>query len=212
MPSLADIKRAGTTVRIACELQELKFRDAPYAEFVALISKAISYSVSSIVSQKNVLQNLNEDQLTAFVISPLKAMMFDIAHERNIGGKCDISIVGYSEYLWLAEAKIFSSYGKLLGGYRQLLRRYATGLPNQDRGAMLIYMYRSGKAKDRMAKWAKYLLQSEQDVTVAWESSRIEFTSSQDHSGSGLPFIANHIPVILYHVPTDTIKPPKRIG
>lgn len=209
--SVEQMQVAPLTIKVAFELQMQKFNDGSYDDFVRLIDKAIDYSTKKMAEAKNIVVGMDEDQLTNLLLSPLIAMSFDASHSKNVGGNCDVVINGHNDYLWLGEAKIFSAYGKILGGYRQLTSRYSTGLPGQDRGSMIIYMTEHGDAKTRMREWASYLATSKIDVSLELDVTKpLEFGSKQPHVGSGLPVHVRHIPVVLYHAPTDTQKPPKR--
>ncbi|MBD8737773.1 hypothetical protein [Sphingomonas sp. CFBP 13706] len=209
--SVAQIEDAPPSIRIALTLQMQKFHKKPYSEFVDLIHEAVYFSISRMSAAKNITAGMDEDQLTNLLLTPLATMAFDASHSKNVGGNCDIVVNGHSEYIWLAEAKKFSSYSKLLGGYRQLVNRYSTGLQNQDHGSLLIYMVSHGNAKKRMLEWEAYLTDVEAGISTKREVTRpLEFDSTQEHAGSGLPIYVRHTPVILYHVPTDTQKAPPR--
>jgi hypothetical protein len=210
--SLANLENGPESLQISLELQMQKFYKRSYLDFVDLIHKALNFSISLMAAAKNITLGMDEDQLTHDLLLPLIGMAFDVTHSTNVGGNCDIVVTGHSSYLWLGEAKVFSSYGKLLGGYRQLADRYSTGLPNQDHGAVIVYMVTHGNAKNRMQEWEEYLKVSETGVKTTRTKERpLEFSSVQDHQGTGLPIYVQHVPVVLFHVPTDVKKPPTRI-
>lgn len=209
--SLSNLEDGPQSIQMAIELQMQRFYKRPYSDFVSLIDRALDYSVGLMAAAKNITPGMDEDQLTHDLILPLVSMAFDATHSENVGGNCDIVVKGHSGYMWLGEAKIFSSYGKLLGGYRQLTARYGTGLANQDHGAVIVYMVTHGNAKGRMTEWEEYLKTSEPNVQTGRQDGKpLEFSSTQDHPGSGLPIYVRHIPVVLYHVPTDVQRPPPR--
>lgn len=210
--SLAYLENGPETLQIAVELQMQKFYKRPYGDFVGLIRKALDFSITLMAAAKNITPGMDEDQLTHDLLLPLIGMAFDATHSTNVGGNCDIVVAGHSSYLWLGEAKVFSSYGKLLGGYRQLAGRYSTGLANQDHGAVIVYMVTHGNAKERMREWEDYLKFAEIGVkTIRTKERPLEFSSVQDHQGTGLPMYVQHFPVVLFHAPTDIKKPPARI-
>lgn len=188
-----------------------------YDEFSDLIETALNYSVGEMVKAKNIInpasQNkdqMDEDQLTLTLSGPLKGMGFDISHSKNVGGNCDISVEGDSEMLWLGEAKIYSNYGKLMGGFQQLCDRYASGMPNQTRGALLIYFF-SGQVSTVMQNWRKYVEESrEKLVANDVANNPMQFRTSEPHGATQISLNVLHMPVPLMHDPTDVAAPPKR--
>ncbi|MGL5837024.1 MAG: hypothetical protein ACRCY3_00820 [Sphingorhabdus sp.] len=188
-----------------------------YDEFSDLIQTAINYSIGEMVKEKNIINpagklksRMNEDQLTLMLSKPLKGMGFDISHSKNIGGNCDISIEGASEMLWLGEAKIYTSYGKLMGGFQQLCDRYATGMPNQTNGAMLFYFF-NGKVAGIMKSWRRYLEKTRAKLAAADVDGHVlQFRTTEPHAATEALLTILHMPVPLMHEPTDILPAPKR--
>ena len=155
-PSWAQLEFAAKTTPDRVRLQLMR-GVANYAEFSNLIETAINFSIGEMVKEKNIINpagelksRLDEDQLTLMLSKPLKGMGFDISHSKNIGGNCDVSIEGNSEMLWLGEAKIYSGYGKLMGGFQQLCDGNAE--PNQRRNAILFFQWESREHNEMLAQ------------------------------------------------------------
>lgn len=188
-----------------------------YDEFSDLIESALNYSVGEMVKAKNIINpagklknRMDEDQCTLMLSNPLKGMGFDISHSKNVGGNCDISIEGNSEMLWLGEAKIYSGYGKLMGGYQQLCDRYATGMPSQTRGALVVYFF-DGKVGEVMKKWREYLNQAREKLAANDVAENpLQFQTDEPHGATEIMLKVLHMPVPLIHEPTDIDPPPKR--
>jgi hypothetical protein len=106
-----------------------------------IVEAAIDYIVQEMVKSRQAHQDKSEDELTISIVGNLKSMGFRATHDTQYGGHCDIVLEARDEFLWMAEAKKHSSYGWLLEGMKQLTTRYLTGLPGQDAGDLLIYLY-----------------------------------------------------------------------
>ncbi|WP_430427872.1 hypothetical protein [Parasphingorhabdus sp.] len=199
-----------TSRQFTLELMELEYVEDGYSSFVNLIERALDFAAQDMSKNKNILIDQTEDQLTYAMLAMLRGMSFNASHSKNNGGNCDIVIESGLSMTWLGEAKKFtSSYGKLLGGYRQLADRYATGLPNQLSGGEIIYMY-GADAKTMLDNWRDYLAQ-QNGINVEHDKDKpLEFRSTQKHQGSGLQISIRHTPIVLHHQPTDTQKAPPR--
>lgn len=209
--TLRELISAGTGAELLVAYQLFKKFNQPYSTFVEIVNRALDYSSTMMSIDKNILSGMNEDQLTTLLLAPLKTIAIDACHDSNVGGHCDISINGGRGMLWLGEAKIFSAYGTILGGYQQLVARYSTGLPNQNNGGLVIYM-KGQNAKNMIGQWKEYLTQTEPTTEIKVDAERpLEFWSECEHSGSGLSIYVRHFPVVLYHNPVDQLAKPKRI-
>lgn len=113
--------------------------------------------------------------------------------------------------LWLGEAKIFTDYKKLMGGFQQLSDRYATGMPNQTHGGIIIYLF-SDNIASRMQTWREYLEDARNGILIeSVEKNPLQFISTEPHRATQQDLVIRHVPVPLYHKPTDSVAPPKRI-
>lgn len=217
-PSWSQVNQAiNTTQRqISRELELLSNETDRYQKFVALIERAINFSVTKMVSSKNIIagkggnNRMDEDQLTLLLSSPLLGMGFDITHSTNVNGNCDIHVVGPEDFLWLGEAKVFSSYAKLMGGFQQLSDRYATGLSHHSRGGMIIYAF-GEKVLSMMSDWGAYLLEVRDGLKMeAVKDQPLQFRTTELHRATEQPIVVCHMPVPLLHQPTDSLPAPQR--
>lgn len=183
-----------------------------YPKFVELVERALVYSLGRMVASKNIIsKNQTEDQLTLILSGPLLGMGFDISHSTNQGGHCDIVIEGDDEMLWLGEAKIYTDYGKLMGGHQQLVDRYASGLPDQLNGGIIIYMF-GEKVATMMRQWRKYLEDVRTDLKSEDIASQpLQFRTIEPHRATEQFLSVRHLVVPLHHDPTDSKAPPQRL-
>jgi len=106
-----------------------------HAAFVNCIHRAIDLVLARMAENPELRKDLSEDQLTVDVVSMLRMIDIDAAHESKVGGHVDIVVRGPNNYLWLAEAKKYKGgYEWIYKGFQQLNTRYSTGLAGQDRG------------------------------------------------------------------------------
>jgi hypothetical protein len=212
-PTWAELEAAANTTpkRIRFELQQMPYTGATYDKFVQLVERGLDYSSRKMVAAKNILNDdMSEDQLTYALSAPLLGMGFDISHSTNQGGHCDIVIEGDYEALWLGEAKKYTGYGKLMGGYQQLVDRYASGLSAQLNGGMIIYMF-AAQAASMMSEWRQYL----EDARTGLRSENIEgqslqFRTVEAHKATEQDLTVRHFIIPLFHEPTDRKPPPPR--
>ncbi|WP_202758394.1 hypothetical protein [Delftia acidovorans] len=113
---------------------------ASYDEFVEVLYRDLDSCVRMIEEDPKVRQDDSEDRLSTEIISMLRSMNYQAAHDELIGGHSDIVVRGERGYLWVGEAKIHTSYEKVMDGFDQLNSRYLRGTPNADQGALVIYI------------------------------------------------------------------------
>lgn len=216
-PSWAEREAAANTPQkqISLALEKLSLNDS-YDAFVLIIEDAVKFSISHLVKQKNVIAGkggnkpLDEDQLTFALSSVLTGLGFSVSFSKNVGGNCDLIIEGPNDYIWIAEAKIFSSYSKLLGGFRQLCDRYSTGLRTHSKGALIIYMF-GEKVKSMMSEWSNYLIETRKGIVIDMiDEDNLTFRSTEPHRATEIEIQTKHIAVPLLHQPTDVQKAPRR--
>lgn len=180
----------------------LMFVDS-YEEQVSIVNDAIDYCIKDLVVSKHHRKDDGEDRLTVDIVSILKAMGFQASHDTDVGGHCDVVIVGKNDFLWLGEAKIHKSYDWDFQGLQQLSTRYSTGLVGQDHGGLILYTWNKN-SKEMMDKWAAHLVASKPDLTIETCSRNpLVRNSVHDHPATGLPFYVRHTPVSLYFSPQD---------
>ncbi len=215
-PSWAQLDFAAKTTPEKIRL-ELMRGVTLYEKFSDLIETALNYSIGEMVKAKNIINpasqkkdRMDEDQLTLTLSGPLKGMGFDISHSTNVGGNCDIVVEGGSEMIWIGEAKIYSDYGKLMGGFQQLCDRYSSGMPNQNRCGMLIYFF-AGQVAHVMEEWRKYVGDAREHLTsIDVAGNTLQFRTSEPHGATQVALNVLHMAVPLMHEPTDVAAPPKR--
>ena len=202
--------RARTTPqKLGLDLAVAHLAPDPYATFVELVNRGLLWSATQLASNKNIVQGMNEDQLTTLLLAPLLGAGFAGYHDANFGGHCDIYIEFDDERVWLGEAKIHSDYGTLYGGFQQLAERYSTGLEGQDRGGFIVYIFNKN-AGSVMKTWLEYLGANFDGLTSTYDVQSLVGQTIHPHVGSGRPLSVVHYPVALHHKPTDVNPPPRR--
>lgn len=167
-----------------------------HATRVALIDRALDIACNNLVASRHLKQDHSEDALTVELVAALKYMNMDATHDTDVGGHSDIVVRAKDEFLWVAEAKIHSSYVKLLGGFDQLATRYSTGMPGQQDGGMIIYCF-GRDAVSVMNAWLDHLGVNRPDVTVE-SGSGLCRNSHHKHPGAGSTFRVRHRILPLY--------------
>jgi len=124
-------------------------------------------------------------------------------HDVKIGGHTDISVAMRDDFLWIAEAKHWKGQAWIFKGFRQLLTRYATGMPGQDHGAIIIYFLQEGPA-DLMGKWKSALSRRAKLTGMIEEVDELRFNSAHPHRGTGRTFNVKHFGVPLFFQPEDS--------
>ncbi|HWX50529.1 MAG TPA: hypothetical protein VNZ61_20985 [Roseomonas sp.] len=185
----------------------LQWAFAPnHAARVLLVEQAIDHIAQTLTRTRHLRQHKSEDLLTVDFVDRLVDMGFSASHDNDVGGHCDIVIDGREGFLWLGEAKIHSSYKWLYKGFQQLTTRYSSGLPGQDVGGLLIYLY-NRNALEMMKAWREHLATERSDIKIEQcEANPLVFRSSHTHEVSGLPYTVRHVPVPLYFAPDDKIR------
>jgi len=202
--------RARTTgQKLSLDLAVLYLDPNPYHKFIELVQRGMVWTTREMARNKNIVDGMSEDQLTMLLLAPLTGAGFAAYHDVNVGGHCDIYVEYDDELIWLAEAKIHSSYGYLYKGFCQLADRYSTGLAGQDEGGLVIYIF-NDNAKAVMEAWLKYLGGNCPTIKVEFDSETLVGRTEHLHSGSGRLMKISHFPTVLHHKPSDTLPTPKR--
>lgn len=103
----------------------------------------------------------------------------------------------------------------LLKGTAQLLHRYSTGKPNQNHGALIIY-HSCKDVQNKLKDWKSFLDTSTKDIKYRNIRKRLGttaitckiddelyFNSIHTHEIYGQEYNMWHVPVVLYHNPSD---------
>ncbi|WP_207460797.1 hypothetical protein [Azospirillum sp. SYSU D00513] len=173
-----------------------------YHDFLEALHLALDSAVAKLCEGRHVLKGQNENQLTFHITTALSHMGFDATFDTAVNGHCDITVKDARGYLWLGEAKIHKgSYDWLFEGYNQLVTRYASGLPNQDGGGLLIYTFKD-RADQMMTRWAAHITKKQKGLTSSQCSlNRMCFFTEGVQEATGIPMKVRHIPVPLYFRP-----------
>jgi hypothetical protein len=172
-----------------------------YEAFASAVEDAVEWAVQQMHRNPQAKQNLSEDQLTLEIVTNLKAMSFNASHDALIGGHGDIVVEGNNSYLWIGEAKIYSSYSWLLAGFDQLSTRYSTGSNGETRGGLIIYI-KKPLINKIMSTWRARLKAARACVSIEeCKENPLAFFSRHPHQRTGLDFRIRHIPVALHYAP-----------
>lgn len=167
-----------------------------------LVEEAIDWIAQEMTKTCHLRQEKGEDEISIDFVSMLKAMGFQASHDTQYGGHCDIIVEAKDEFLWIAEAKLHSSYAWLEKGMAQLSTRYSTGLEGQDCGEILVYTY-SARLDNIISEWAERLKVAIADITVEdVDKDKLTFLSVHVHEKTGRPFRVRHKGVTLHFAPT----------
>jgi hypothetical protein len=167
-----------------------------------LVEEAIDWIAQEMTKTCHLRQDKSEDEISIDFVSMLKAMGFQAAHDTQYGGHCDIIVEAKDDFLWIAEAKLHSSYAWLEKGMAQLSTRYSTGLEGQDCGEILVYTY-SPRLDKIMLEWGNRLKGSVDGIDVeVVDTDIMTFLSVHVHEKTGRPFRVRHKGVTLHFTPT----------
>ncbi|TIN95541.1 MAG: hypothetical protein E5Y06_12380 [Mesorhizobium sp.] len=180
-----------------------------YAARLAALQSAVDFACNLLEQHKHKKQGaekkgLSEDEITLQICEMLEMAGFQIAHDAEIGGHCDIVVKGRDLFLWLAEAKKHDSYDWLDKGFQQLSTRYSTGTMGQDHGEVLVYCY-TKDAKNMLLKWREELQAHNASLktTDSSTANALVFHSTHKHASSGLDFHVRHKAIALHWDPKD---------
>jgi hypothetical protein len=202
MPTIEQLRvQANRTVpgKIAFQLSMWDFNKPTYEQWVTLVEEAVYYQLTGMSQRRSDFHDLDEDALSSFVTHGLNCLRLTAKGEK-INGNTDIT-VSYDDFIWLAEAKLGDDVNKIYGGYLQLTKRYATGIPNQSSGGMLLYCTNQS-SKAVLAGWRAAL-----DAQVPHSNSRlfnnITFRSSDRSEATELDLEIMHYAFPLWHNPQE---------
>ncbi len=174
-----------------------------HAQRLAQVEAAIDWIAQEHSKTRQHRFDRDEDALTTDIITDLKAMGFAASHDQDYGGHSDIVIEARDEFLWLGEAKIHRDYDWLLKGFQQLDTRYATALPGQDTGGIIIYC-KAERIDQIMDRWCERLSEKRPDVDIEnCPNNSLIRRSCHIHQRTGLFFRVRHVPISLYFKPKD---------
>lgn len=173
-----------------------------HEEILKQLERALALAIGHLVKNRKYKQDQSEDALTTDIVSMLNMNGIPANHDVKIGGHTDISVEMRDGFLWIGEAKNWTGKAWIFKGFRQLMTRYATGLPGQDNGAILIY-FEQEKPSDLMSKWRTSLGKLTELTGDVVEANELQFNSAHPHKGTGRTFNVKHYGVPLYWNPED---------
>ncbi|RWN54139.1 hypothetical protein [Mesorhizobium sp.] len=198
-------KRANLTIHF--ELLEYWVGDPSPEALVSLIDRAIDECSTAMGQYPKEFDPQKEDQLTITLILQLSKYGFDVAHDATSGGHCDIVIKDAGGFLWLGEVKKVSGINNshLGGGFDQLMLRYATGLPAQDQGSLVIFC-NCPRIDEILKSWLDFLLKEYNDTSIVqYDDKNIFFKSNHKSEKTGRPYIVRHKPISVYFPPSHKV-------
>jgi hypothetical protein len=194
-------KRTGLSIHL--ELMEYWAGDPNPVELCSLIDQAVDQCAATMAMFPKEYDPQKEDQLTIALIVQLDKFGFNVSHDATSGGHCDIVIRDAGNFLWLGEAKKVSSVDNnwIAGGFDQLMVRYATGLPAQDSGSLIIFCNCS-RVDQILTSWKEYLLEKYDGVSIsAHDHDEIWYRSERISERTGRPYRVRHKPISVYFPP-----------
>ncbi|WGD29403.1 hypothetical protein AncyloWKF20_16740 [Ancylobacter sp. WKF20] len=201
--TLRDLKLMASQSTPAQIVLDLLCADSPSKQ-LSCVERGIDYAVQEMIKVPQLYQGMTEDQLTNSMMNFLSGLGLNPTHDTQIGGHCDIVIQLRGGFLWIGESKIHGSYDWLLKGFNQIDTRYSTGMPGQDSGDLIIFIFQQ-RIDHVIEKWVEKLQSERTDVTINHcQTDPNRRISTHLHQRTGLPFRVRHIPVSLYFSPRDT--------
>lgn len=174
-----------------------------HAQILEQLERALRLAINHLIRNRKYKQGSCEDALNTDIVAMLSMNGIPAQHDVKIGGHTDISVALRDDFLWIAEAKHWKGQAWIFKGFRQLLTRYATGMPGQDHGAIIIYFLQEGPA-GLMGKWKSALSRRAKLTGLIEEVHELQFNSSHPHRGTGRTFNVKHFGVPLFFQPEDS--------
>ena len=177
-PSIEDLKReADRTVvgRLHWAIQFWGFQRPAYQDWSDLVEDAVAHVLLSMAESRDDFDDLDEDALSSVLNVALRMLNLE-ASAKSVNGNCDV-VVELDTYKWLGEAKIAKDLSKVYHGYEQLTSRYATGMQDQTRGGMLLYVNHAN-AEVTLAGWRAALEEACPDCNA--RDGRVELSFASD--------------------------------
>lgn len=165
-------------------------------EYLSAVQRALKLSINEIAGNRRHRQGHSEDALNTELVSLMRFSGLSTFHDVKYGGHTDISIRLGDDFLWIAEAKIWSGCSWVFSGLKQL-GRYMSGLAGQRHGALIIYMFQSDAA-GLLDSWRIRLSKLSRTVMSIELCDALLFTSKHRHLTSGAYVDIEHIAVPLF--------------
>lgn len=179
-----------------------------YQEFIDIVNLAIDSCVNTMAKYPKELYEQSEDQLSIFMIGKLEGIGLRATHDTTSGGHCDIVIQEGNDLLWLGEAKRVTGKqnAHIEDGYLQLFSRYATGLPSQDHGGLIIFCC-CERIDQILESWKDHISVKRVGFELLnYDNDRIELHSQELHPKTGRNYNIRHKPISIYWHPQEREK------
>lgn len=204
---LHDLKRLLGDEVLECRIRmRLAANRDDYEGFVECLNEEIDRIFSAFQATPQRRSGDGEDRITDDLVVNLRTAGYDANHDQDSGGHVDVTVKA-GKLTWIGEAKIYYSVNNLFEGFLQLSTRYrpASGNFAHNKGGMLIYITNRPNAKVQMDAWRNHIKSRGIDGYEDWDCSRnaLAFHSKHTHEVTGYPFFIRHIPLLLYHQPSD---------
>ena len=163
----------------------------------------LEYCYGYLVTNRHLNKDHSEDALTIQIVGQLQIAGLWASHDTQVGGHCDIVVIGPDHFLWLAEAKIYGSYEKLRAGFLQLSTRYATGGYGQNHGELIIYC-RSPNALGTLEKWMDFVCETPEvrvEIVEKHTTDLLWFRTRHQSKNTGTDFCTRHRIVPMFWSP-----------
>lgn len=174
-----------------------------YDDFVEQLYDDMADAIISLQQDRHLYQKkeFGEDSISMALLTHLKALNYEAEHDPQHGGHCDLlvkSSVIKSE--WIGEAKLWKGEKYIEGGLDQLLTRYSTGVPSENKGAILVYV-KQENTKSKLDRWSEHLktVSSQKNIDLDSDVHPLRFDTTHQHPGSGLDYFVKHFFVMLNH-------------
>lgn len=153
-------------------------------------------ALAELVAQRRHKIGHSEDALNVEVVSLLRFSGIMANHDVKYGGHADISVKLGDDFLWIAEAKLWKGCAWAFSGLKQL-GRYMSGLPGQDRGAVILYVFKPDAA-GLLKSWRTELAKLVTRYVDINEVEPLKFQSKHIHLAAGSTILVDHIAVPLF--------------
>lgn len=195
-----------------------------YDEFLDELYNDLEFILQQLTTSKDIYYQgmLNdtskgEDLVNTTICNLLEARGWQASHDTSVNGHADIVVkLPYFTYLWLGEGKVNNGCQYIMGGLKQLLHRYSTGIDNQTSGGMLIYIVKTQLTQNHIIETWKNSLDSykqtddcdevqlaEADNILSCPKNSLVFYSQHTHPSSGKDFTVRNMSVDFRHRPID---------
>lgn len=174
-----------------------------YQSFLDTVHASMDRATVEVQRAAQYLYSADEDTITTFIVSNLRAQQLDAEHDIDSGGHVDVFIQDADKiFTWAAEAKIDSSADWVQGSIPQLMDRYADGTVGADQGGILIYI-KNEDAANFMLQWRNHVVTKYSGIAGFrdWNCSTRQpyaFFSECVYNKTGLPFSIRHIGLTLF--------------